>query len=228
MPVQELLPPLEPPPSPAHVVCTLIVIVRLESTAREAPDIQLLPAAAPGRQEPSPPSQWLLPPEKENEMSRTLSLSAMVVAAAFATALPAAAEDEYNVSTGITSTGAPLGLHGVDAVALTTLNAVAEGDAQYTVVEDGVAYYFASEDSAKKFKANPAMYAPQYGGFCAYAVALGKKFDGDPEYADIVDGKLYLFVNAEIFEKYKKDSKRILAKAERTWPRIEHKAVGDL
>ena len=45
---------------------------------------------------------------------------------------------------------------------------------------------------------------------------------------DIVDGKLYLFVNAEIFEKYKKDSKRILAKAERTWPRIEHKAVGDL
>ena len=43
-----------------------------------------------------------------------------------------------------------------------------------------------------------------------------------------MDGKLYLFVNAEIFEKYKKDSKRILAKAERTWPRIEHKAVGDL
>ncbi len=53
-------------------------------------------------------------------------------------------------------------------------------------------------------------------------------FDGDPQYADIVDGKLYLFVNEEIFEKYKKDSRRILAKAERTWPRIEHKAVGDL
>lgn len=82
--------------------------------------------------------------------------------------------------------------------------------------------------SAKTFKADPAKYAPQYGGFCAYAVALGKKFDGDPRYADIVDGKLYLFVNEEIFKKYKKDSKRILAKAERTWPRIEHKAVGDL
>ncbi|WP_321489910.1 YHS domain-containing (seleno)protein [uncultured Hyphomonas sp.] len=161
-------------------------------------------------------------------MSRTITLSAMVMAAAVATALPAAAEDEYNVSTGITTAGVPLGLHGVDAVALTTLNAVAEGDAQYTVVEDGVAYYFASEDSAKKFKANPAVYAPQYGGFCAYAVALGKKFDGDPQFADIVDGKLYLFVNAEVFEKYKKDSKPILAKAERTWPRIEHKAVGDL
>jgi YHS domain-containing protein len=228
MPEQELLPPLEPSPGQLRVACYLIFLVRLELAVREVPDTQLLPVSSPDRQEPSPKSLWLQPPEKENEMSRTLTLSAMVVAAAFATALPAAAEDEYNVSTGITTAGAPLGLHGVDAVALTTLNAVAEGNAQYTVVDDGVAYYFASEESAKKFKANPAMYAPQYGGFCAYAVALGKKFDGDPQYADIVDGKLYLFVNAEIFEKYKKDSKRILGKAERTWPRIEHKAVGDL
>ena len=51
---------------------------------------------------------------------------------------------------------------------------------------------------------------------------------GDPRYADIVGGKLYLFVNAEIFAKYKKDSKRILAKAEATWPSIQHKAVKDL
>ena len=228
MPEQELLPPLEPELVQAPAVRTLILIVRLELMVREVPGVHPLPDALTVRQALSPPSLWLQPPEKENEMSRTITLSAMVMAAAIAVALPATAEDEYNVSTGITTAGVPLGLHGVDAVALTTLNAVSEGDAQYTVVEDGVAYYFASEDSANKFKTNPAMYAPQYGGFCAYAVALGKKFDGDPQYADIVDGKLYLFVNAEIFEKYKKDSKRILAKAERTWPRIEHKAVGDL
>lgn len=225
---QELLFSPEPEIVPVHDVCLLIVQVRLELTVRETSDAHRLPDASPIRQAPSPPSLWLQPPKKETEMSRTVTFSAMAMAAAIATALPAAAEDEHNVSTGITTAGVPLGLHGVDAVALTTLNAVAEGDAQCTVVEDGVAYYFVSEDSAKKFKANPAMYAPQYGGFCAYAVALGKKFDGDPQYADIVDGKLYLFVNAEIFKKYKKDSKRILAKAERTWPRIEHKAVGDL
>ncbi|RAN40288.1 hypothetical protein HY26_12645 [Hyphomonas sp. GM-8P] len=225
---QELLFSPEPEIVPAHVFCLLIFQVSLKFTVQETSDVHRLPDASPVRQAPSPPSLWLQPPKKEIEMSRTITLSTMVMAAAIATAMPAAAEDEYNVSTGITTAGVPLGLHGVDAVALTTLNAVAEGDAQYTVVEDGVAYYFASEDSANKFKANPAMYAPQYGGFCAYAVALGKKFDGDPQYADIVDGKLYLFVNAEIFEKYKKDSKRILAKAERTWPRIEHKAVGDL
>ena len=138
------------------------------------------------------------------------------------------AEDEHNVSTGVTTAGVPLGLHGVDAVTLSTLNAVAEGDAAFTVVHEGVAYYFASAESARLFKAAPQRYAPQYGGFCAYAVALGKKFDGDPRYADIVGGKLYLFVNAEIFAKYKKDSKRILAKAEATWPSIQHKAVKDL
>lgn len=85
-----------------------------------------------------------------------------------------------------------------------------------------------SEESQQTFDANPDQYLPQYGGFCAYAVALGRKFDGDPNYADIIDGKLFLFVNAEIFEEYKKDKANILAKAEKLWPSIEHVAVGDL
>ena len=86
----------------------------------------------------------------------------------------------------------------------------------------------ASEQSAETFKSNPSKYLPQYGGFCAFAVAKGKKFDGDPHYADIVNGKLYLFVNAEIFEIYLKDSRNILARAEKMWPKIRSKAVGSL
>ncbi len=142
--------------------------------------------------------------------------------------LTAFAADEYNVSTGVTTAGLPLGVHGVDTVALSTLGAVAEGDAMYTVKHDGVAYYFATEQSAKTFKKNPMKYLPQYGAFCAFAVALGKKFDGDPRFADIVDGKLYLFVNAEIFEKYKKNPRKILADADKTWPKIRSKAVESL
>lgn len=161
-------------------------------------------------------------------MTNRLLLASTMLALAFIPAMPSFAEDEHNVSTGITAAGAPLGVHGVDTVALSTLNAVAEGNAAYTVVNDGVAYYFASEATARRFKADPAKYKPQYGGFCAYAVALGKKFDGDPQYADIVDGKLYLFVNAVIFEKYKEDRKGTIEKADRAWPTIEHKAVGDL
>lgn len=161
-------------------------------------------------------------------MTNTLKVTVAAVALALSAPMASFAADEYNVSTGVTTAGVPLGLHGVDAVTLSTVNAVAKGDAAHTVVQDGVAYYFASAESARRFEAAPQSYMPQYGGFCAFAVALGKKFDGDPRFADIVDGKLYLFVNAEIFEKYKKDSKRILAKAEATWPSIQHTAVEDL
>lgn len=161
-------------------------------------------------------------------MTNILKITTTAIALAFAAPALTFAADEHNVSTGVTTAGVPLGLHGVDAVALATLNAFAEGDAAYTVVDDGVAYYFASAESAQRFKAAPNNYKPQYGGFCAYAVALGKKFDGDPRYADIVDGKLYLFVNAEVFEKYKKDKKNVLRKAEATWPSIERVAVEDL
>ena len=138
------------------------------------------------------------------------------------------ADDEYNVSNGITLAGAPLGMHGIDVVALTTIHDAAEGTATYTVVVDGVAYYFESERSAKIFEAAPERYLPQYGGFCAYAVALGKKFDGDPRYADIVDGRLYLFVNADIFAEYKKDARKILRKAKKVWPSIQHSSIRDL
>ena len=138
------------------------------------------------------------------------------------------AVDEYNVSKGITAAGVPLGLHGVDAVALTSLGAVGEGDAAFTVTHDGNAYYFASQDSADQFSADPKQYLPQYGGFCAFAVALGKKFDGDPMFADIVDDKLYLFVNDTIFQRYLANKEGTLSKAEEVWPTIRHKAVNEL
>ncbi|MGD8416513.1 MAG: YHS domain-containing (seleno)protein [Pseudomonadales bacterium] len=159
---------------------------------------------------------------------KSLSTNSAIVAIVMCISMPAFADDEYNVSTGITTAGVPLGLHGVDAVALTTIHDVSEGSHSNTVVVDGVAYYFASPASAQQFEAAPDRYLPRYGGFCAYAVALGKKFDGDPRYADIVDGKLYLFVNEEIYHKYKQDSRNILRKAEQTWPSIRDKAVSDL
>lgn len=160
-------------------------------------------------------------------MSNNLKSVLLVLVAALSqnTAL---AVDEYNVSKGITAAGVPLGLHGVDAVALTSLGAVAEGDAAFTVETDGNAYYFASQESADQFADDPQQFLPQYGGFCAFAVALGKKFDGDPMFADIVDGKLYLFVNDVIFQRYLANKEETLAKAEEVWPTIRHKAVSEL
>lgn len=161
-------------------------------------------------------------------MSNKIKLTLVTSVAMLLFHSTAFAVDEFNTSTGITAAGTPLGIHGVDPVALSTLGAVAEGTAVHTVVEDGVAYYFATQSSADTFSKHPEKFLPQYGGFCAYAVALGRKFDGDPQFADIVGGKLYLFVNGAVFAKYKEDPQRYITDADKMWPKIRSTAVSEL
>lgn len=160
------------------------------------------------------------------------TINSLIAAATFIgvlSATPAAfAADEYNVSTGTTLSGAGVALRGDDAVALATGLATKAGLAKYTVEHDGVAYYFSSQETMKTFEADPERYMPRYGGFCAFGVAIGKKLDAAPRYADIVDGKLYLFLNAVAFEKYKEDKAGTLAKAEKNWPAMHHRPVADV
>jgi YHS domain-containing protein len=138
------------------------------------------------------------------------------------------AADEVNVSTGGTMAGKPLALHGYDPVAYFTDGKPVIGDAGHSAVYNGAAYYFASADHKKTFEANPARYAPAYGGFCAYGVGVGKKFDGSPQYWTVKDGKLYLNVTADISRKFAGDLGGNIKKAEKNWGTIEHKAVGSL
>ena len=146
----------------------------------------------------------------------------------FSIVSPAFAIDEYNVSKGTTVDGQGVAFRGNDLVA--TLNGLGEvpGRAEFTRVHDGVAYYFASKKAANEFAANPGKYMPQYGGYCTLGVALGKKLDGSPHFADIVDGKLYVFLNAAVFEAYKEDKAGILAKAANAWPGIHHGSVAEV
>ena len=143
-------------------------------------------------------------------------------------AAPGFAEDEYNLSTGGTLDGVPLALRGVDPVALSTLGAVTDGTATHTVIHDEVAYYFASEISAETFRADPEAYVPQYGGYCAMGAALGKKLDVDPSQYKVVDGKLYLNVNADVFQKWAEDVPGNIAKADSNWPLIKDLAPNAL
>lgn len=161
-------------------------------------------------------------------MKTLLSRSAAALTVSLALASAAMAADEYNVSNGITLTGNPLGLHGVDPVSMFESEAPRIGDAVHTSAHDGVDYYFASEDARARFDADPAAYLPQFGGFCAFGVYKGKKLDGDVRFADIVDGKLYLFVNAAIFEKYLANREDVIRVAYETWPNIVSTPVGDL
>lgn len=161
-------------------------------------------------------------------MLRTLTFATALLAGTMAMSPAALADDEYNVSVGITAAGAPLGLHGVDPVAFLNSGNAVEGAASYTATHDGVAYYFSSADNKAEFEADPTAYLPQNGGFCTFGVSVGKKFDGDPSYAAVIDQKLYVFLNKEIFDAFNKNRSGTIAKAEDNWPTIRSTSVEDL
>ncbi|MEX1059905.1 MAG: YHS domain-containing (seleno)protein [Methyloceanibacter sp.] len=136
--------------------------------------------------------------------------------------------DEINVSKGGTLAGPGLAAHGYDVVAFFTEGKPAFGSDAYALAHGGGTYRFASRASFDAFKANPAKYEPAYGGFCAYGTALGKKFDGDPRFWKIVDGKLYLNLNGDIQAEWSKDIAGNIAKADKNWGRIHGVAVAKL
>ena len=161
-------------------------------------------------------------------MKTTLLAATIALSSVMAFAPASFAADEYNTSNGLTAAGAPLGLHGVDPVTFVNLGNRINGSAKFTAVHDGVAYYFASEEKMKKFQSSPASFLPQNGGFCTFGVSVGKKFDGNPRYADIRNGKLYVFLNEEIYREYQKDKDGTIAKADAQWKKIRSVAAEEL
>ena len=159
---------------------------------------------------------------------KTILTSAVIATVLAISAAPAFAADEHNTAPGLTAAGAPLGLHGVDPVAFIQIGNRVEGRAEFTAVHDGVAYYFSTKANMKAFKKSPEAFIPQNGGFCTYGVSVGKKFDGDPQFADIRDGRLYVFLNEEIFNAYQADKAGTIAKASKQWGDIMHTAATDL
>ena len=102
-----------------------------------------------------------------------------------------------------------------------------EGIKDITTEYDGVSYKFSSHEHLIEFKANPKKYIPQYGGYCAYAVAVtGKKVNINPETFEIRDGKLFLFYNAgktNTLELWQKESPEVLIpEADKNWEKIKN------
>lgn len=126
-----------------------------------------------------------------------------------------------NITTGkVLVAGKPapgLAIHGYDAVAFFTQGKPTVGDATHSVVHLDGTYRLASKANLEAFKANPARHAPQYGGFCAFGVSVGAKFDGDPTKWRIVNDKLYLNLDTAIQQEWTKDIPGNIAKAEKNW-----------
>jgi YHS domain-containing protein len=120
------------------------------------------------------------------------------------------------------------GLSGYDPVAYFTDGRAIRGSGFHVTVQNGVTYAFASKEHKALFEKTPEKYLPVYGGYCAYGVAVAKKFVADPEVWAIVGGKLYLNLDKDIQQKWEKDIPGFILKAEKNWPEIKDKHAGNL
>ena len=105
-------------------------------------------------------------------------------------------------------------IRGYDPVAYFLDGKPVPGKDEFTSEWMGAKWKFASQDHLDKFKAEPAKYAPQYGGYCAYGVANGKAVKIEPEQWTIVDGKLYLNYDADINKTWRADRGNYIRQAD--------------
>ena len=116
------------------------------------------------------------------------------------------------------SAGDKVALGGYDTVAYFTQNKAAKGKAEFSAEYLGKTWHCAGAKHRDLFKASPAKYAPQYGGYCAWAVSQGYTASTVPEAWKVVDGKLYLNFSRRIQRRWERDIPANIAAGDRNWP----------
>ncbi|WP_413702247.1 YHS domain-containing (seleno)protein [Psychromonas sp. KJ10-10] len=96
-----------------------------------------------------------------------------------------------------------------------------EGSSEYQFEYKGADWYFASQDNLDKFKADPEKYAPQYGGYCAWAMASSKTAPGNAPFWTIHNDKLYLNYDQKVQDKWLADIDGFIEKADASWAQLE-------
>lgn len=120
----------------------------------------------------------------------------------------------------LNTTRAGLAVQGYDVVAYVTQQAPVRGQAQFEFRWNGGVWRFSSAANRDAFAKEPARYAPQFGGYCAWAVSRGYTADIDPEAWTIVDGKLYLNYSKRVQRMWEQDVPGNIAKGEANWPGV--------
>ena len=109
---------------------------------------------------------------------------------------------------------------GFDAVAYHTDKKVTPGSGDHAVAHGGGNFWFASPDHQATFTQEPAKYAPQYGGYCAYAMSEGRLSPVQPEVFEIYEGQFLLFTNPEFKKLFDADPAKHKALADANWPKL--------
>ena len=112
--------------------------------------------------------------------------------------------------------GAAIG--GYDTVAYFTAGEAVRGKRDIAVMWKGALWLFANREHRRIFEANPRKYAPQYGGYCAYAMSKGRAAGTDPEAWEIVEGKLYLIHNRDYMKVWERNPAHYIVLSDANWP----------
>lgn len=136
----------------------------------------------------------------------------LLALAVLALALPAAAQS-INGKDG-------LALKGYDAVAYFAEGKPVAGSPAFSHKWQGLDWRFANATNRDAFAAAPEKFAPQFGGFCAWAVSNGYTADTDPEVFRVVDGRLYLNYNKSIQSRWIEDVPGNIVKGNANWPKL--------
>jgi hypothetical protein len=113
-----------------------------------------------------------------------------------------------------------LAVSGYDVVAYFNDGRPVEGRPEYATEWSGARWRFATAANRDAFVAGPTRYAPQYGGYCAYAVSKGYTASADPIVWRIVDGRLYLNYSKSVQRLWEQDIPGHIANANGNWPAV--------
>ena len=155
---------------------------------------------------------------RRSPLARETALATLIAIAALA-AIPAAATAEDPVFTARGN----LAIRGYDPVAYFTEGEALKGSRDFAHDWQDATWRFASAENRDRFAADPEKYAPQYGGYCAWAVSRDYTAPTDPDAFTVVNGKLYLNYNRKIMEQWLEDRDAHIESADRNWPAVLEK-----
>ncbi len=144
----------------------------------------------------------------------------VVLAAAIAVAAIATGSGKAQAVEPIYSSFLGGAINGYDPVAYFTEGKPVKGKREFQFKWMGATWSFASAENRDRFQKDPEKYAPQYGGYCAWAVSHGYTASINPDVWKIVDGRLYLNYNRSVQRKWERDIPGHIAKGNQNWPNI--------
>ncbi|ABG33211.1 YHS domain-containing protein [Roseobacter denitrificans] len=149
---------------------------------------------------------------------------AIATLAALVSVGSAHAADEFFIS----DTNKNIAINGYDAVAYHTAGKPVKGDANFKYEHMDVVWKFSSAENMAAFQADPAKFAPAYGGWCTVGASKGKKIATKPELFKVVDGQLYLNSSDGAHNLFLKDEAGTIDTADKNWTEIESKPASSL